>query len=357
MPHVASAFARAPRAPNASTGVGSVPMDVVVNFSSGSGALTAAALNAGTHGDNWGTWKEYHNGAEDAANTHTSIVNHAVAFPGALLCGGQRYDGSEGQGLTFDFASVPTEYDAYHMAITAPVTNCVAIYLVKFDTIVSTNSYNNDTVLLAGGTYTIAQYQLSFNSSRTIKAHSEGVLGAGIVVPYSWLIVCIHHDADGMQGQFFLQDASTLTVLGASRAAHLTPAGTLNYIRLQDYLRYAEAGTGSISVKLLAFRNRDLTWPPYAITVPSPTNISAAQTAANTITLTWTTTCQVFRVERNTNAGGWMIVQSAYDNSGAAPSTYIDATVSAGQSVQYRVSAKIGNQFSSTVTSNTVSVT
>ncbi len=52
-----------------------------------------------------------------------------------------------------------------------------------------------------------------------------------------------------------------------------------------------------------------------------------------------------------------MIVQSAYDNSGAAPSTYIDATVSAGQSVQYRVSAKIGNQFSSTVTSNTVSVT
>src|SRR5262245_361738 len=109
--------------------LGTVNMDVVVNFSDGSGALTATKLNNGTHGANWGTWHEYHQGAADAANTHSLIENHNVLFPGVIACGGQQYTGAEGQGLTFDFSSPQSEYDIFQLTLSASVTSAIALYL------------------------------------------------------------------------------------------------------------------------------------------------------------------------------------------------------------------------------------
>src|SRR5687768_16378123 len=87
-------------------GPAAVEFDVVVNFSSGSGALDAIKMNAGTHGANWGTWHDYHDGIEDDPNLYSNIEDHEVTFPVDLDVGGTLYGGptgTQGQGMTFDF--------------------------------------------------------------------------------------------------------------------------------------------------------------------------------------------------------------------------------------------------------------
>jgi hypothetical protein len=335
--------------------VESVPFDVVVNFSAGSGALTATHLNNGTHGADWGTWRAYHNGTPDAANDHTTIEDHAVTLPFKVSVGGSEYDGSEGQGLTFDHTELPTEYDAYQIS-PASKTGVLALFLASFDVELGGTpvSYNNDTLIIAGSNYTVPQFQLVFNGAKRWTCHSEGELGAEIPYSSGWVIVCVHHDAAGGRGQLYVQDATTLAVLGASATIHDPAAGSLVYIRLTDYLRGANQGAGSIKIKLLAMRSSDLTFPPYAITVPAPTAVSAEQTATNTITLTWTSLCQVFTIERNKNSAGWVTLDATFDNNGV--DEYVDTDLANGNTAQYRVSAVIGGQSSAVVSSNTVTV-
>ena len=336
--------------------LGVIQMDVVVNFSDGSGLISETKMNNGTHwgGTPWGSWSL----VSGDTITYTSIQNHSVRFPGTIRCGGIDYDGSEGQGLTFDFSSEPTTNERFDINLTEDITNCVAVMLIRYATVVHMDfGYNNDTLMIAGSTYSIAQLQQAFfGPFRFLKAHSEGDLGAGVDLSTDrWAIVSLRHNVDAQRAEFYVQDAATLEVLGASMAEHSIPAGDVVYIRLGSYSRGANSGTGSIAIKLLAMR-QDATWPAYAIMVPRPTSIAASQTGANEITATWSNPCQVFKVERNVNSGGWTTLDAFYSSQSVPDSSYEDGTVSTGQSVQYRVTTLIGNQVSSAVTTNTVVV-
>ena len=171
---------------------GGVSFDVVVNFSDGAGALTAAKLNNGTHGAvSWGTW------TTPAAITHTNIEDHAAALPFDILCDGVTYNGSESgtQGLTFDFAAAPTADDVFQYTLSGSRSDCVFLLLVKYATIASGSptSYNNDTLVLAGANYTVIQRQHSFNGTKSLYCHSEGDLGSVIPDDEGWMIVCGKH--------------------------------------------------------------------------------------------------------------------------------------------------------------------
>jgi hypothetical protein len=327
-----------------------VAFDVIVNFSDGTGALTATKLNAGTHGEDWGLW-------ESNTINYSTIEDHAVTLAFPLVCGGDIYDGSEGKGLKFDFSGSPASSDEFTYAIDTAHTSVVFLMLAKYATVASgtPTSYNNDTISIAGSNYTIPQRAHVFNGSKIFNCHSEGDNGIAITDPEDWVIVCGRHDVAGDKGEFFIQRNDTLEVMGASQSEHSPPAGDLIYIKLQSYLRgAADQGTGDIKVKLLAFRDSDLTWPPYTITVPDPTSVTATQTDEDEVTLTWANTCQIFKLERNKNSAGWTTLQALYNNNGV--DTYADTDLADADVAQYRVTTIIGAQQSSAVSSNTVTV-
>jgi hypothetical protein len=332
-----------------------VPMDVVVNFSAGSGALTATHFNNGAHGADWGTWQEYHNGGP-GANDHTVIEDHAVTLPFQVSCDGQVYDGSEGQGMTFDHSGLPSTYDAYQLNTTGK-TGVIAIFLAKFDVAlgVSPTSYNNDTLVFAGSNYTVPQFQLTFQNLKRWVSHSEGVTGATVSYGSGWVVIGVHHNASGAVGELYVQDATTRNLIGASRSEHDPVAGSLTYIRLTDYLRLADHGAGSIKIKLLAFRDSDLTFPPYTIPIPTPLSVVAARTGVDEVTVTWTSPCQVFQIERDLYSGGWATLDADHDNKPASRS-YVDTALSDGDTVRYRIAAKIGSQTSVGGQSATITV-
>jgi hypothetical protein len=330
-----------------------VPMDVVVNFSDGSGTLTATKMNNGTHGANWGPWQEWHDGVFGDPNQYSSIENHDAQLPFQILCDGQLYDGSEGQGMTFDFSGAPVVEDVWHWNITASLTSVVALLLIRYDSVLGPGTYYNDTFMIAGANYTIPQMQHS-ETFWHIKAHSEGSLGGGIPYESGWVIVGVRHDVTNDIGECFVQDLATGEVLGGSRSVHGYSASTLSYIRLNSYLRDANSGTGSHKVKLMAFKSGAAPFPPYTLTVPTPASVSASQTGAGEVTVTWASACNAFLVERNVDAAGWTTLDNDFIT---VDWEYVDATVAAGQSVVYRVTAQIGSQASAAATTAPVVVT
>jgi len=275
-----------------------------------------------------------------------------VTLPFKISCASALYDGSEGQGLTFDHSGLPTDYDAYQVQ---PVgkTDVIALLLAKFDATLSESptNYHNDTMIIAGSNYTVSQHQFTFQGINRWVCHSEGFLGGVIPGGTEWVVIGIHHNSTGEYGEMYVQDATTGNLLGASRSTHLTPASTLSYIRLTDYLRLADQGPGSVKVKLFALRSTDQTFPPYTIPIPTPLAIAHSRTGANEQTVTWNSPCQIFQVERNKNSGGWATLDAAFEYKSASPKIYEDTDLVDGDTVQYRVAAKIGSQSSAIATS------
>jgi hypothetical protein len=334
----------------AGVGATGVEFDIVVNFSDGTGALTATKMNNGTHGAAWGSWT-----VEDTID-HTAIEDHAVTLPFKLLVDGSLYDGSEGQGITFDLTGAPTTPDVVSYGLTESVTDCVAVLLVRYNTTAGADDYYNDTIAINGGgsNFTVPQYRHLAGGTQHFTAHSSGDLGRNITYsPESWVIVWVRHDATNLIGEMFVQDLDTLVVLGASKVEHSPAPDPVSSIRLQDYLRNVNQGEGNIQVKLVAFRE-DMTFPPRSITVPASTDVEAEQTDDAEVTLTWSNGCQIFTIERNKNSAGWTTLESAYNTNGVLE--YVDTDVVNTDQVQYRVTALIGSQSSSAVTSNTVTV-
>jgi hypothetical protein len=327
-----------------------VPFDVMVNFSAGSGALTATHLNNGTHGANWGTW---------TSNTinYSTIVDHAVVLPFKLLVDGDLYDGSEGQGMRFDFTGEPTTSDEFQYTI-SPLgsrSGVICLCLLRaVDMVWGGANYHNDTLNFAGSNYSVPQLRLT-NLGLQIVAHSEGNLGRNVdIAAGTWYLVWTYHNAAGEFTEVIIQDASTLAVVGSTYAEALTPAGDLVYIKFQAYLRGVDQGEGHLDVKLFAFGDSVTPWPPVTLTVPAATSVEAEQTDENELTLTWVNSCQIFKIERNVDGGGWTTLETAFDNNGVHE--YVDTDVADGESIEYRVTAIIGSQVSSAAASAAVEV-
>lgn len=342
-----------------------VPFDVVVNFSDGTGAMTAAKINNGTHGETWGAWTGVNVGNGVDAPAHTTIVDHAVRLPFPLDVGGSVYDGSEGKGLTFDHTGAPTDYDQFRMAITEEtITDCIALYLAKFDVALGAGavSYANDTVILQGGNYSIAQFRLNGNGSMEFGSHSEGSAFYGVPYTGGWVIVCVHHDATGGITEIFAQeieqDGSDWIlgdVLGAAESDHgVQPAGELTSIDLKDYLRSAATSTGSIKIKLVAFRRTDMTWPPYALTVPGPTALEVIQNGVGAVDLAWDSACQIHDIQIQVNGGAWTNESLLRNNNGT--DEYTDTGLTDGASIKYRVRNVIGDQVSAWVETDALEI-
>jgi hypothetical protein len=355
---------------NQSEGVApTIAMDAIINFDNGTGALTAAKFNAGTHGAAWAqAWIENHNGTP-SSNTNTDIQDHDVTIPIDINVGGTLYNGTSGQGLIFDFSSAPTSYDAYQLSVAAShFTNMVEMHLIQSNVVLSTDNYFNDIFAFLAGNFTIPQMQARFgDDSRVICAHSEGSLGCE--VPFTtgdWLLVTTFHNSTGGNGQVLVHKIDVTggigsfgTVLGHSVSnKNAGPDGELTFLTLQTYLRLALApSTGNVKIKLIAFNQTDPSFPAYSIpSVPTPESPVAAQTGINEVTFSWNgQNCQIVNIQRNKNSGGFVDLSLLYNTTGTF--SYVDTDVADTDTVQYRAQIAIGSQTSSySDSSNTVTV-
>jgi hypothetical protein len=320
-----------------------IPFDILVNFSSGSGALDTTKLVAGVHGENWGTWRA----SPDYTVDHTVIEDHAVTTPFILDIGGTEYDGSEAQGITFDHSTDPAEIDVFELLVTGRPPDAQALMLARFDVEdegVAPPAYYNDTLMFAAGgdNFSVAQYRHNGDGDQSFNCHSQSWNGNLVTYEGGWVLVGLRHDATNGEGEMFAQDAATLEVLGSSASNHdAQAAGDLTRFRFHDYLRQTPQNkVGSIKIKWIALRE-DMTFPPYPILVPAPTVVSASQTGVGEVTLTWTGVCGRYRIERQIDAGGWSVL-----NADRQALTLVDDGLSDGAVVEYRVSGRVGTQYS-----------
>lgn len=335
--------------PGTGGGVSSVVMDLIINFSNGTGALTATKLNNGTHGAAFGTW------TENTVINYSVIEDHAVELPFDLLVDGDLYNGSEGQGLTFDLSGDPITDDEFiYTFVPDLLSNIVFLLLVKYNTEGGVASYNNDTINITSSNFTVPQRIHTFAGFKGIQAHTEGDLGIAVTDNGNWLIVCGRHNVSGQVGELFVQDLDTMTILGSSESAQPAPAGNAVSMKLQSYARGVDQGGGDIKVKLLALCASDITWPPYSITVPPPTSVAFTQTDIDEGELTWDSTCQIFDIQRNLNGAGFVDLQLGFNNNNVYVLT--DTDLSDGDTVKYRILTVIGSQSSEWVESNEVEI-
>lgn len=345
-------------------GATSIEMDVVVNFSDGTGALTATKLSNGSHGASWGTWTNAHNGVGGAANTHTNIVDHDVQLPFNIDVGGTLYNGSEGQGAEFDFSSEPTEYDAFQLTFSASVSDCVLLALVRPQTTLipgSETTFSNDLFVFTGGNYSLTQLIHSFNTSRLALTHSEGSFGMLLGTFSDWMLLSLKHDVTNGQGLFFIQRITQSgpnwvlgDPVGLTRSV-MAGAGDIANMRFQSYLRPAR-GAGSTDVKLFAMRESDLSFPPYDPgSLTGPTAVDASRTALEEITVTIGGPYQLVRLERQTNGGAWSTLDASLDIAFDITSfEYVDTTVTEPNTYAYRATGLVGDYETATTTSGSV---
>lgn len=333
-------------------------MDVVVNFDGISGTITAAKMNTGTHGAAWGTWT-----TPEGAPNHTTVVDHDVALPFAFRVAGTNYDGTTALGVTFDFSTQPVGADVLHYGLSATVSSCQLMYLARYQTVLdggSPVSYNCDLWVIAGTKFSVPQRQHTFANVKIFCAHTDGDLGASITDDEGWVLVSLFHNAAGGVACLLVQQVIQSgpnwilgDILGTSTGA-LVGAGDVVYFRFQDYLRPA-SGTGTIKVKIAGLRNSVLTWPPYNPgTIPAPGSVTVTQSAPDEATLTWTNVCDTFRIERKTGSGSYSTLVSEYENNG--DDTYVDSTVTDGNTYTYRVTTIVGAYESSSGESNAVTI-
>lgn len=336
-----------------------ITMDWVQNFSNGTGALSATKLNNGNHGSDWGDWTE-----PEGAPTHTTIEDHDVTLPIPFLAGGTEYDGSEGKGATFDFATEPVGADTFRLGFVEVVSDCQLAFLAKYATVldgVSPVSYNCDMFVIAGADFTVPQRQHTFANVKFMTAHTNGDLGAAVLDSGTWLLVTIYHDVTNERALMMVQEVVASgdtwvlgTLLGTSTSVHAAPSGVVTSLDFKDYLRPA-SGTGDIKVKIFGMRESVLDWPMYNPgTIPPPTSVVAAQNAPGEVTLTWANVCDTFLIERKTGSGSYSTLEAEYTNHGT--DSYTDSTVADATTYTYRVTTLVGTSSSSAVESNPITV-
>jgi len=335
-------------------GVSGVPMDVVIDFDSGTGDFTATDFNNSAHGAAWGQiWEARKNGVQGQPNTYSFVEAGTVALPFDVECDGVLYDGTEGQVFKFDLTGEPASYDCWHLPISG-IDSMVAMLVIKSETVLSGSptDYYNDIIVAAGANFSIPQMRHNANNTRQINAHSESDLGAVRVYSGNWVIVWLLSDATNNICHVFFTDATTEELLGSTVTHHIPPIVTLNYFLLQTYLRpAANGGSGSIKVKMLALKDGNVFPRIPSIATPVAT---AIQSFIDEITVTWVSNVQIARVSRSTNGGGYVVLAEDYDDNGT--NTYVDDTVSEGNAYTYRIVAKITYQESSAGTSNSITV-
>ena len=349
-------------------GAGPIPpqtvgMDMIVDFSEDSGALTAAKITAGTHGPmgDLGEW------SEQSTITHSSILDIDVILPFEIDVDGTLYDGSEGQGMQFNFAAEPGDADVFQFAffdLPRTVASSIVILLYKTETTQIPGqeaSYSNDIIVQEGGNYSLIQLILNFASQRLALTHSEGSFGLLLSGNENWNLAALQRNTDTGQTKLFIQECTLAgnqlslgEVVGMSHSV-TTAASLIQYIRLQSYLRPAHGG-GRNLVKLFAVREGHEGFPPWDPgPMDGPQSVSANRTDVEQITLTISGPYALVRIERKTNAGAWSTLVASRDIALDSPVfQYVDNAVSVPNTYRYRMIALVGDLETSASLTDTV---
>lgn len=331
------------------SGVTPTPADLLVNYTSGSGAVTTTNIAAATLGAVAGSWT-YLRGASSLAAT--TIMSESVTRFRPILVGGIGCS-TFTRVIQFDLSGDDADWEGLSRALPAGHGKSTLSVLAKVE---ATGAHALDFADLngdAGGSFAVTQA----NTGPGLNSHSTDggtTRGRYATNPGTWLLINTRFNADDNLAETVILNNTTGEILLASECAN---TGTeVSDFHLQDYLTF---NGGTLKLAAVAV---DLSGAALLEGQPTPTpgSVTCGQTANDELTLTWASPCQIFKVERNAGAG-WSTLNAAYDvvtnhTTGAFTLQYIDSTVTNAVTYQYRLTAIIAGQSSATASSNSVTV-
>ncbi len=271
----------------------------------------------------------------------TIVTNDAYTAPLPFSVGGVLYSNFN-QSILFDLGN-SVNYEGISWVPSGTHSNLSASFV--FTPNVGGVSANYDVVDIAGGTYSVAEFIMPDTTgyfvahgqvgASTTKAGASDRLVNG--VRYQ---VTLRHNVTDQQAEVFIVNADTGAFVGYGRTN--SDNSTVNYVLLQDYL-WGAGALGNYKVQYLA-----LDWTHAAIplgqtpTIPVVTNLSLNEVSSSEVDIGWNGPPSDFILERD--AGSGYVVLTTNANRG--PITFIDTTVSAGNTYSYRVTAKAASVLS-----------
>ncbi len=343
-------LAAAAGAPPAATAV-----DWLLDFTGTTGDLiTETTFNNSTLGSMPGSaWEDSGSGGPD----HTFLADPSglTRFTPLVVDGVSHSAPTKLLKFDFDYAAAHsiTAWDQFARD-TGSVPSHTITLLVQLNGV--GGSVNSDLVNLASASFSVPQHQLPGN---VIVAHgSDGgsTLGGGIPTENGqWYILTFRHNnaPASKRVEVVLVDNDTGELVACSHAASSADAN-MTLLTIQDYLGLPDSGN---NLYALIAGKAGGTFPLDPLTVPPPDDLNVSQYADNTARLLFDAdaiNAITYLIERNVNSGGWETLETDWDHNYV--SQFLDAALSDGDSVAYRVTALIGDFSSPPVTADPLTI-
>ncbi len=368
MPHVASAFARVPKR-------AAVNLMALNDFEFGAAGdlVTAANLNSTEQGTAW-TWS-----LSRTPVGHTRIAAGGSNFALPATISGAAIVTNGTRRVVFDLTEAVSDNQTpiyEHLDVTPPAGDFFRVVATGFLTLAATASTfcSMDLVWLTGSPYVTLQLNIHGAGTEGTggELHIETQTGGGTTYKSSSVPVVLnttyHYELlwDGTTGHMALiiRSADMSTLIGTSgKISTDVTGGELTAARLSSYLN-PQGGTVSHDkfARVWGRTADDVPFPLFPLTVPIARAITLVQSATSELTLEWDSMGLAFTLERSANAGGsWTALYTNEESLTlaylvAGHFRYVDTSVVDGQTYRYRLTAIIGQAYSSAVQSADVLV-
>lgn len=212
----------------------------------------------------------------------------------------------------------------------------------------------DEVIMNNSANYIVMQMRASDVPTRSALVHSDGdgtgnVYGTTVVISNTqWYRFDLRFNLTDGQAELVLRNADTLAVVVASR----NPTAAVEVNNIEFFKGYLSCWGGETRYKgLVLALDTNATMPLGDLTLTAPASVTATQTDASEVTLTWTGQAFDYKVERQKNGGAWTTLTST-----EAASPYVDLDLVDTDVVTYRITSQVNAYSSSATESNTVTV-
>lgn len=324
-------------------------------------AITPAVLNTFQKGEIPGDWQQdacRHGGVVAAANpTHTFSRALVFTLSPFIVCDGETFtDVTREIQNDKNAAPDPTDYDYIKWVPGEVIAENFLVgfrYQTNRSLGADTGGLSIDVLNLSfGGNGAVFQVQMDSGGNLSARAHGGQRVPMVNGVRYAGEMIA---DITGGRADFWLKNDVTGDFIGAGGEEY-TDGVTLNAMHTGDYLTNGNGTQGLSAI----YTNKGAAAEFQQFLLPSVTNLIFTQTDINTGAVTWNSGGLNWRVERSTNGGAdWQtLVEDHFSGRSSIVDTvtYQDSEVNDGQTVIYRVTAKVRNVISASAISAPVTI-
>lgn len=330
-------------------------VDLLVDYTSGSGAVSPTNIAAAEVGGISGSWTYIPAKANPLLLTTIETMSVTRKWPLSCL-GADHQTVSRVIKMTLTTGS---DFEGLIRSIPAGHPNVTQTILVNTD---ADDASGLDVIHIDGGNYAVGQIEGGhFNSHSQTGAGTTR--GRPVTIPdkSKWYIYTGRYNSDGDLAELIVTDNDSGDVVIVSEADGAMGGFDATAFYLQNYL----IGTGTLRIALIAL-SLDGEFPLDPVTLPAPTDFTLEQTGVSEVTLTWTGITQRTKIQRQTGAGAFSDLAANFNFNdsdlpgpgitGLGPLTYIDTTATTGSTYTYRLYALGAGLTSSAATGSPIAV-